>query len=112
MAEVNRKCRTAILGPLFFSIFLCLNCASTEMMRFRENIQRMSDAELMACYHGINERLKDIDHRVERKGQPGNTEKPHLISRQTYFIGGESYGLMQKEKIVLQEMRNRNIFPP
>ncbi len=71
----------------------------------------MSDADLLNCYYGINERIKDIDNGIKSEDRSDLYGNRDVISHQTYFIGGEIYGLMQKEKLVLEELNKRNINP-
>jgi hypothetical protein len=71
----------------------------------------MSDNELLNCYYGIQERIKDIDHRIERDERPDPGKDREVFYNQTYGIGGEVYGLMQKEKVLLEEMKKRHIEP-
>ena len=97
-----------LLSLFFFMIFAC---ASSELIRFKKNIKTMSDAELLNCYHGINERTKDIDNNIEREDRLDYEKNQDMISHQTYLVGGEAYGLMQKEKFVLEELKRRKIKP-
>jgi hypothetical protein len=67
--------------------------------------------QVLSCYYGINERIKDIDNRIEGQDRIAHSGNRNIVSRQTYFVGGEAYGLMQKQKLVLEELRRRNIKP-
>lgn len=71
----------------------------------------MSDADLLNCYYGIHERIKDIDNSIKRNDQLDHDQNQDIISHQTYFVGGEAYGLKQKEILVLEELKKRNIKP-
>ncbi len=71
----------------------------------------MSDAELLNCYYGVNDRIKDVDNRIKREDRLDNVENRDVISNNAYFVGGEIYGLMQKQKLVLKELDKRNIEP-
>lgn len=71
----------------------------------------MSDAELLNCYYGIHERIKDIGNSIKREDRLYHAQNRDIISHQTYFVGGEVYGLMQKEKLVLEELKKRKIKP-
>lgn len=99
----------AYLLILFCIVFVA--CASSELTIFKKNIKTMSDSELLNCYHGINDRVKDIDSNIKREGRSGNEKSQDILSHQTYMVGGEVYGLMQKEKLVLEELKSRNIKP-
>lgn len=71
----------------------------------------MTDAELLNCYYGIQERIKDIDQKIEREEHLDPAQKRDSVFHQTYIVGGELYGLMQKEKLLLKEMKKRNMKP-
>ncbi|MCP3872851.1 MAG: hypothetical protein GY699_06815 [Desulfobacteraceae bacterium] len=111
MSQIKRKFFLLNFSLLFLSIFLFINCASSELVRFEKNTKTMSDADLLNCYYGINERIKDIDNGIKNEDRSDISENRDIISHQTYFIGGEIYGLMQKEKLVLEELNKRNINP-
>ena len=111
MCQIKRSFFLLNFCLLSLLIFLIIGCASSELTRFKKNTKTMSNAELLSCYYGINERIKDIDSRIEGKDRIAHSRNRDIISHQTYFIGGETYGLMQKEKLVLEELRRRNIKP-
>lgn len=100
-----------IVCLLSLFLFVFFGCASSELTRFKKSIKTMSDAELLSCYHGINERTKDIDNNIEREDRLGYEKDQYIISHQTYIVGGEAYGLMQKKKLVSEELKERNIKP-
>jgi ABC-type uncharacterized transport system YnjBCD substrate-binding protein len=91
-----------------------MSCASSEITRFKKNTKTMSDAELLNCYYGIRARMKDIDNGIKKEKQLNPVDpaqKRDSGFHQTYFIGGEAFGLMQKEKLLVKEMKKRNIKP-
>lgn len=96
---------------IILSTLFMLNCPSTEMIRFENSLKNMSNAELLSCHRGINERIKDINYNISRKDRPSYGEHQNDIPHQTHIVGGEAYGLMQKEKMVLKEMKKRNLSP-
>jgi hypothetical protein len=71
----------------------------------------MSDTELLNCYYGIRERVKDIDRTMKKEARLDRAQDHDVISHQTYLVGGQIYGLMQKEKWVMQELNKRTIKP-
>lgn len=71
----------------------------------------MSDNELVSCYYGINERIKDIDNTIEKEERLDHFQNQNIFVDQPYFVGGEIFGLMQKEKVVLEELKRRKINP-
>lgn len=111
MSQIKRSFFLLNFCALSLLFFLIVGCASSEMTRFKTNMKTMSDAELLSCYYGINERIKDIDNGIDRKDRIAHSRNRDIVSQQTYFIGGEAYGLMQKKKLVLEELRRRNIKP-
>ena len=111
MSQIKRSPFLLSFCVLSLLIFLIIGCASSELTRFKKNTKTMSDADLLSCYYGINERIKDIDNHIEGRDRIPHSGNRNIVSRQTYFIGGEAYGLMQKKKLVLEELRRRNIKP-
>jgi len=95
----------------FMSTFLYFSCASSELVRLRKTCPSMSDTDLLNYYYGINERLKDIDNEMKEKEPSGLTEHEHLMDNDSFFAGGEGYGLIQKRKVILEELHKRNIYP-
>ena len=55
--------------------------------------------------------MKDIDNSIKRENQLDPAQNRNSVFHQSYFIGGEAYGLMQKEKLLLKEMNKRNMKP-
>ncbi len=111
MSQTIRPFLLLNIWVLSLSILLFTSCASSELTKFKKNTKTMSDAELLNCYYGINERLKDIDNRIKREDLLDPAQKRDSVFHQSYFIGGDVYGLMQKEKVLLKEMYKRNIKP-
>jgi hypothetical protein len=96
---------------LLSSIISIIHCASSEHVKFETSIQRMSNAELKNSYYGINDRIKDIENGIKMNEGADPLQKQYVISHQTYFVGGEIYGLMRKANLILDEMEKRNIAP-
>jgi len=96
---------------LAISLFFNAGCASSEQTRLRDRVQSMTDAELLNYYHGINERLKDMDGEMSADDQTDSDNQDHFIKNQTFFVGGEGHGLAQKRRIVLDELYRRDIRP-
>jgi hypothetical protein len=71
----------------------------------------MSDNDLLDYYHGINERIKDIDSDIKREESQDQTEQERVISNMPFFFGGEGYNLTQKRKVILKELNIRNLTP-
>ena len=77
----------------------------------QSDIQTMSDNDLLNYYKGINERIKDIDNEIGRKGRQDQTERERVIANMPFFYGGEGYDLIRKRKIILKELNRRNLTP-
>ena len=93
------------------SLFFNLSCASSKSNIFHTKIQRMSDYNLLNYYHGINDRIKEIDSGIKCEESPDQTEQERLVSNMPFLIGGEGYNLTQKRKIILKELNIRNLTP-
>ena len=88
-----------------------MSCAGSRSKKFQRNIQTMSDNDLLNYYHGINERIKDIDSDIKREESQVQTEHERAISNMPFFFGGEGYELVQKEKMILKELDSRILSP-
>ena len=100
-----------MLGLLFMTTLFQVGCASSEMVNLRKSIKSMSDTDLVNYYHGLNERIKYISKGTKREDHIGHAQNEGVISNQTLFVGGEGYGLIQKRKLVLNELNKRNLSP-
>ncbi|MCP4349160.1 MAG: hypothetical protein GY795_27075 [Desulfobacterales bacterium] len=76
----------------------------------------MPDNELLNYYHGISDRLDDIDRNVEEeKNRSGNNKSsdshnaPDMLHH--LHIGDTWHQLQQEKKLILKELRMRNITP-
>ena len=93
------------------SLFFNISCASSKLTTFQSKIQTMSDNDLLNYYHGINERIKDIDSDIKSEESQDPTEEERAISNMPFFFGGEGYDLTQKRKMILRELSRRNLIP-
>ena len=100
-----------MLGLLFMTALFQAGCASSEMVNLRKSVKTMSDTDLLTYYHGLNERIKYLSKGTKREDHIGHGKNENVISNQTLFVGGEGYGLIQKRKLVLNELNKRNISP-
>lgn len=100
-----------IISFILVTILFHVGCATSELINVRKNVQRMSDSELLHYYYGINDRIKDVANSEKMEERPGLTEHDHLIRSQTFFVGGEGYGLIQKREVILEELNKRGISP-
>ena len=111
--NIFRKGNLVVLisGLLTVAVLLLSGCASSEQTRLRKRVHTMSDAELLNYYHGINDRLKDLAGDLQAAERPDPDNPDQLIDNQTFFVGGAGHGLEQKRRIVLDELRRRDISP-
>ena len=94
-----------------YSLFFNISCASSKSNKFHSKIQKMSDNDLLNYYHGINDRIKDIDNDIKREGSHDQTEHERVVSNMPFFLGGEGYTLIQKRKMITKELNFRNLTP-
>ena len=111
MKRLKNKLMLVISIQMLLPALLLMHCASTEMERFRANVHRLPDDALLTYYHGLNDRLKDIDNGLKSDMLFHDDVKPDVISQQTFIVGGAGFGLVQKRKIVLKELNRRNLAP-
>jgi hypothetical protein len=94
-----------------YSLFFNISCASSKSNKFHSKIQKMSDNDLLNYYHGINDRIKDIDNDIKREESPDQTEIEQVTSNMSFMFGGEGYNLVQKRKMILKELNSRSLTP-
>jgi hypothetical protein len=102
-----------MVGLLIITLFSHLSCANSNANKFHNKISCMSDTELLAYYFGINGRLKDLEQDM---GRPGSVDRfrvtdKHYIYQTPFSAGGEGYHLIRNRKMILEELRRRNIHP-
>ena len=73
----------------------------------------MSSNELLNYYYGINQRIKDIDNSFRRNERLDNSEydRSGFVFHDPFVIGGKGYNLIQKRKLILEELKKRNVIP-
>ena len=96
---------------LLVTIALLTGCVSKDTIRFQEKVYKMSDAELLTFYRGINERMKDIDHEIDSQDHLYHFDDKHWVYSTPYSPGREGYRLMEQRKMIEAEMRKRNLEP-
>lgn len=95
---------------LFLLSIMLVGCAHSRDA-FTAKIRKMPDMELVSYYHGLNDRIKGIEN-AEKLGRRSDETRTSLVNSQsTFFIGGEGYDLVQKQKMVRKEMGRRNLKP-
>ena len=108
-AQFRKSHFVQIQSAMFLCVCLLVICSCTRTnLQKEEKIAQMTDAQLMDYYHGLSERIKNMDmqHRIDRELNPTFSE--HRIL-QDQAIGGKIYRLDQTRKMILKEMKKRNI---
>ncbi|MCF8034177.1 MAG: hypothetical protein K9K66_15995 [Desulfarculaceae bacterium] len=115
MLAVNKSLRIIFtcfgLGLVLASLCFHLGCAKGDAVQFQNKIQGMSDSELLYYYAGINARIKQIGHGMDRNPDAYPYDQKHNIYSTPFSPGKEGYGLIQKRKMILEELQARNIDP-
>lgn len=96
-----------LCSPLFFNV----GCAGSKANKFTTKIQTMSDNDLLNYYHGIDDRIRDIESDIEQKESSAQIDQDRTIANAPFIVGGEGYSLMQKKKLLLEELKNRSLTP-
>ena len=99
---------------LLVFISLQFGCANTSEVKFRNKIEKMSDDELVGYYHGLNDRLKDLD--VARDENPDHISVPdsgHYSESISEYgaVPDPGYILFKKIQWSLAELKKRKIKP-
>ncbi len=100
-----------LITACLFCSFFNISCTSSKTDKFHTKIQQISDNDLLNCYHGINDRIKDIGNDINREESSDQTGQEQVISNMPFLIGGEGYNLNQKRKMVLEELNIRGVNP-
>ncbi|QTA82876.1 Uncharacterized protein dnl_52620 [Desulfonema limicola] len=102
---------------IIYSIFLLLifiaaftGCASTDPSKFQKKIEQMPDTDLVNYYHGINDRIKDIDNKVrDEQVLEKNLNKDNSFVQSPFYIGGHGHELVRERELIKKELNKRNI---
>jgi hypothetical protein len=99
-----------------FILFPCLfpGCSDSYRINKQQQIQKMSDTELLSYYQGITDRIKDIDNHFKDNQDlfdPQDQETKNHFP-EPHYIGSDSYNLHQIRKLVIQEIEKRNLNLP
>ncbi len=101
---------TVIFIVLILTGLCVMNGCMTKRLTEKQNqIEQMSDTELREYYHGINERIKDLD--AVEKGKDNPNYLPGIVPDREYMPGGQIYDLYQIRKLIVAELQKRNIRP-
>lgn len=89
-------------------ISVSFGCAHTHDS-FQTKIRSMSDMNLISYYHGLNDRIKEIENKEKLDRRPDDSETDRVVSQITFFPGGEGFKLVEKQKKVKREIDRRNL---
>ena len=103
-----------LIVVLFLSlllVYVLCDCSRIGSQKFQKKISHMSDNRLLDYYYGINQRIKDIDDEFRRNERLDNSEYDRFAFQDPFIIGGQGYNLIQKRKLILEELKKRNVIP-
>jgi hypothetical protein len=86
-------------------------CATTSGVTMETRLAAMSDEDLLSYYHGINDRLKEIQTGTREADRQGTILQEDQLSKMPYIIGGEAWELEQKSKRARRELARRHLKP-
>jgi hypothetical protein len=102
--------RTFLFGLVV--IFIFGSCSSSKLVEKKKQFERMPDKELLSYYHQLDNRLDDIDKNTENNKVVENNNYDPNRDRVVHLHIGDKWGqLKQEKKLVLRELRKRNITP-
>jgi len=110
MARTRSK---SLISALVLGAFalIFLDCASTPDGKMETRLATMSDDDLLSYYHGINDRLKEIQTGTREADRQGTILEADQLSKMPYIIGGEAWALEQKREKARRELARRNLKP-
>jgi glutamate racemase len=76
---------------------------------FVRKIRAMNDSELVDYYHGLNERIKEIENYQKLSRRSDDAEHDRIMSQSSFFMGGEGEELVMKQRAVQNEIDRRNM---
>jgi len=92
---------------MLFSIILVTACAHHDALTSK--LRAMPDDELVNYYHGVNERIKEIENKQTLSRRSDETEHDRIMSQSVFYMGGEGQELVEKQKAARKEMNRRNL---
>ncbi len=93
----------------FLATVLLVGCATNTDDPMARRLSEMSDGELVDCYKGLSDRLKDVQAKTVEEDRQGMISQEEPVAQMPYILGGEGWQLEQKLKKVRKEMARRNI---
>ncbi len=94
---------------LFCHITLLWGCTQNKI-RKEAQIAKMTDTELLAHYHALGERIRDMEmrHRMDKQLNRSYFEHDIVLD---LSVDGKIYKLEQQRKMILKELQKRQIEP-
>ena len=102
--NAGRLVTTALLIPV-----LIAGCGNTA--KFVKKIEGMTDSDLIAYYHGINDKIKDIANEVSVKEHFDTRPDEDIHVQSPFFMGRQGYDLNHKKELIEKELIKRNLIP-
>ena len=96
---------------LSLTILGFIGCATPSGETLDARLVAMSDEELISYYHGVNDRLKEIQEGMRDADRQGTVMEQDPLAKMPYIIGGEAWELEQKRKRIRCELNRRNLKP-
>ena len=108
-----RPCSKSLISALALGAFALIypGCASTPDGKMETRLAAMSDNDLLSYYHGINDRLKEIQTGTREADRQGTIKEADQLSKMPYLVGGEAWELENKREMALRELTRRRLKP-
>jgi hypothetical protein len=88
-----------------------IGCATTDSDPMTARLATMSDEDLISYYHGINDRLKEIQRGTRDEDRQGTVTEEDPLARMPFIFGGQAWELEQKRERISRELNRRNLTP-
>lgn len=92
---------------MLISIIFVTACAHHDALTSK--LRAMPNDELVNYYHGVNERIKEIENKQTLSRRSDETEHDRIMSQSVFYMGGEGQELVEKQKAARKEMDRRNL---
>ena len=103
--------QAGVCGIVILSIvtFFLSGCSSRDVKKTKQ-LERMSTDELLKYYHGVNERIRDIEmqYKMEREQSADLFEHDRVMDQ---AIGGKIYEMERTRKFIGKELNRRDVYP-
>lgn len=94
-----------------FTIMAFIGCATTDSDPMATRLATMSDDDLISYYHGVNDRLKEIQEGTREADRQGTVMEQDQLAKMPYIIGGEAWEMEKKRERIRRELNRRNLTP-